>query len=149
VQSTLAQQLALYVLIYSPVQMVADLPENYEAHLDAFQFIRDVPVDWEQTRTLPSVIGEYAVVARQERGGAGWFLGAATNEDGRTVTVPLDFLESGMRYEATMYLDGDDADYRTRPTRYKIERRTIMSRDLLTLKLAPGGGAAVRFKKMD
>jgi alpha-glucosidase len=125
------------------------LPENYEAHLDAFQFIRDVPVDWEQTRTLPSVIGEYAVVARQERGGTGWFLGAATNEEGRTVTVPLDFLESGMRYEATLYLDGDDADYRTNPTAYKIERRTIMSRDLLTLRLAPGGGAAVRFKKMD
>jgi alpha-glucosidase len=76
-------------------------------------------------------------------------LGAATNEDGRTITVPLDFLESGMRYEATMYLDGDDADYRTSPTGYKIEHRTIMPRDLLTLKLAPGGGAAVRFKKMD
>lgn len=149
VQSTLAQQLALYVLIYSPVQMAADLPENYEARLDAFQFIRDVPVDWEQTRTLPSVIGEYAVVARQERGGTGWFLGAATNEDGRTVTVPLDFLESGMRYEATMYLDGDDADYRTNPTGYKIAHRTVMSRDLLTLKLAPGGGAAVRFRKLD
>jgi alpha-glucosidase len=129
------------------VQMAADLPENYEARLDAFQFIRDVPVDWEQTRTLPSVIGEYALVARQERGGTGWFLGAATNEDGRTVTVPLDFLESGVLYEATLYLDGDDADYRTHPTAYKIEHRSLMSRDLLTLKLAPGGGAAVRFMK--
>ena len=145
VQSTLAQQLALYVLIYSPVKMAADLPENYEAHLDAFQFIRDVPVDWEETRTLPSVIGEYAVVARRERAGNGWFLRAATNEDGRTLSVALDFLERGTRYEATMYLDADDADFRTNPTGYKIEHRTVTSGDVLSLKLAPGGGAAVRF----
>jgi alpha-glucosidase len=145
VQSTLAQQLALYVLIFSPVQMAADLPENYEAHLDAFQFIRDVPVDWEVTRTLASVIGEYAVVARRERAGSCWFLGAATNEDGRTLSVALDFLERGTRYEATMYLDADDADFRTNPTAYRIEHRTVTSGDVLSLKLAPGGGAAVRF----
>jgi alpha-glucosidase len=126
--------------------MAADLPETYEAHLDAFQFIRDVPVDWEQTRTLPSAIGTYAVVARQKRGGTDWFLGAATNADARTLPVSLDFLDAGKQYEATMYLDADDADYRTNPTAYKIEHLTVMSRDVLALKLAPGGGAAVRFR---
>jgi alpha-glucosidase len=149
VQSTLANQLALYVVLYSPVQMAADVPENYEQHPDAFQFIKDVPVDWERSRTLQSVIGDYAVVARQERGGRDWYLGAVADEKARRVTLTLDFLDPATRYEATIYRDADDADYRTNPTAYRIERRTVGAADQLALRLAPGGGTAVRFRALD
>ena len=148
VQSTLANQLALYVIIYSPLQMAADLPENYEKHLDAFQFIRDVPVDWEQTRTLDSRIGDYVTVARQARKGADWYLGAVTDENPRSLDVRLDFLKPGRRYEAQIYADAPDADYRTNPTAYVISRRTVTADDSLHLALAPGGGAAVRLRAL-
>jgi len=108
-----------------------------------------VPVDWEQTRTLPSVIGDMPWWRAGRRAGSGWFLGAATNENGRTLSVSLDFLENRTRYEATLYLDADDADFRTNPTGYQIEHRTVTSGDVLALKLAPGGGAAVRFRRSD
>jgi alpha-glucosidase len=100
VQSTLATQLATYVLVYSPVHMAADLPENYAKRPDAFQFIRDVPTDWEISRTLQGEIGDYVVIARQQRGGADWYLGATTDENARDLTVPLDFLARGKRFEA-------------------------------------------------
>ncbi|HMN46607.1 MAG TPA: glycoside hydrolase family 97 protein [Povalibacter sp.] len=148
VQSTLANQLALYVVIYSPLHMAADLPENYEKHLDAFQFIRDVPTDWERSRTLDAKIGDYIVVARQERGGRDWYLGALTDEQARTLTVSLDFLDPQARYEAQIYRDGANADYRTRPVAYQIERRSARAGDRLTLKLAPGGGTAIRFRAL-
>jgi alpha-glucosidase len=148
VQSTLANQLALYVVLYSPVQMAADLPENYDKHPDAFQFIRDVPVDWERSRTLDSVIGDYAIVARQQRGGRDWFLGAVNDDQGRSVAVRLDFLAPGTRYEATIYGDAADADFRTKPHAYQIVRRQVTSRERLTLALAPGGGAAIRFRAL-
>ncbi|WP_348693145.1 glycoside hydrolase family 97 protein [Duganella fentianensis] len=149
VQATLANQLALYVVLYSPVQMAADLPENYERHADAFQFIKDVPVDWERSRTLQSVIGDYAIVARQERGGRDWYLGAVNDEHKRAVTVALDFLAPSARYEATIYRDADTADYCSNPVAYRIERRMVSASDKLTLKLAAGGGTAIRFRALD
>ena len=149
VQSTLANQLALYVVIYSPLHMAADLPENYERHLDAFQFIRDVPTDWERSRTVDARIGDYIVVARQQRDRADWYLGALTDERPRTLPVALDFLAPGRRYEAQIYRDAPDADYRTKPLAYVIDRRTVTSKDTIVLALAPGGGTAIRFKALD
>jgi alpha-glucosidase len=148
VQSTLATQLALYVLIYSPVHMAADLPENYEKRPDAFQFILDVPTDWEQSRTLQAEIGDYVVVARQQRGGRDWYLGATTDENARTLGIALDFLERGKKYEAQIYRDAADADYRTNPTALVIEKRRVTSKDKLDVSLAPGGGLAVRFRAL-
>jgi alpha-glucosidase len=148
VQSTLATQLALYVLVYSPVQMAADLPENYEKRPDAFQFIRDVPVDWETSRTLQGEIGDYVVVARQQRGAADWYLGATTDEMARKLVIPLDFLEAGRRYEAQIYRDADDASYLTNPTALVIEKRRVTSKDKIEAALAPGGGLAVRFRAL-
>ena len=149
VQSTLATQLALYVVLYSPVQMAADLPENYARHPDAFQFILDVPTDWERSRTLDSVIGDYAVVARQPRGGRDWFLGAVTDEQARTVTVALDFLEPGRRYEAQIYRDGEGASYLTDPYAFETDRRMVTATDSLTIRMGAGGGQAVRFRALD
>jgi alpha-glucosidase len=148
VQSTLATQLALYVLIYSPVHMAADLPENYEKRPDAFQFIRDVPTDWEQSRTLQAVIGDYVVVARQQRGSRDWYLGATTDESARNLSIPLDFLERGKRYEAQIYRDAADADYRTNPAALVIEKLRVTSKNALDATLAPGGGLAVRFRAL-
>ena len=148
-QSTLANQLALYVVIFSPIQMAPDLQENYEKHLDAFQFIRDVPVDWEQSRTLDGVIGDYVVVARQQRGSRDWYLGAVTDEHARSLSVPLDFLVPGRRYEAQIYADAPNADYRTNPVAYVISKRTVRAGETLALKLASGGGQAIRFKALD
>lgn len=149
VQSTLATQLALYVVLYSPIQMAADLPENYEANLPAFQFILDVPTDWETSKTLQAEIGDYAVVARLPRGGKDWFLGAVTDENARTLTQKLDFLAPGKRYEAQIYADGPGADYRTNPTAIAISKQVVTSADTLTLALAPGGGEAIRFRLLD
>lgn len=149
VQSTLATQLAEYVVIYSPIQMAADLPENYEARPDAFGFIRDVPGDWEQSKTLQSVIGDYVVVARQQRGKGDWYLGAIGDEEARDIAQPLAFLAPGKRYEAQIYADGPGADYRTNPEALMIEKRIVTRTDTLSLKLAPGGGAAIRFRLLD
>ena len=149
VQSTLATQLALYVILYSPVQMAADLPENYEANRAAFQFILDVPTDWETSRTLAGEIGDYVVVARQPRGGKDWYLGAATDETARTLTQPLGFLAPGVRYEAQIYRDGPGADYRTDPLALETEHRIVTSKDSISLAMAPGGGQAIRFKALD
>jgi alpha-glucosidase len=148
VQSTLATQLALYVVIYSPVHMAADLPENYEARPDAFQFIRDVPTDWETSLTLQATIGDYVVVARQQRGAADWYLGAITDENARSLEVPLTFLAKGRRYEAQIYRDGPGADYRTAPTELTIEKRTVTAKDSLDIAMAPAGGMAVRFRAL-
>jgi alpha-glucosidase len=149
VQSTLANQLALYVVIYSPLHMAADLPENYEKHLDAFQFIRDVPTDWENSRTLQARIGDYAVIARQARGNHDWYLGAVTDEEPRTLEVPLDFLRSGQRYQAQIYRDAASTDYRTNPMTYVITREDVTAEDKLTLNLAPGGGTAIRLRAIE
>lgn len=149
VQSTLAKQLALYVVLYSPIQMAADLPENYRANPEPFQFIRDVPTDWEQSVTLQGEIGDLVVVARQQRGSQEWFLGAVTDEEKRTVVQSLAFLRKGTRYEARIYRDGASADFRKNPLALEIESKEVTSSDTLTLELAPGGGAAVRFRPID
>jgi alpha-glucosidase len=143
--STLAKQLALYVVIYSPIQMAADLPENYEANPKAFQFIKDVAVDWDDTRMLAGDIGDLVVFARKQRGASTWFVGAVGDEQERHFDVALDFLDPGKRYRAEIYRDGDDADYRTNPRSMVIEKRIVTASDRLAMRIAPGGGAAVRF----
>ncbi len=144
--STLAKQLALYVVIYSPVVMVADTPENYAKYPGPMKFIRDVPTDWSETRVLNGEIGDYATIARKAKGSEDWYLGAVGDEEARTVTARLDFLTPGKRYTAEVYRDGDDADYRTAKRHsIVIEKRTVTSADILILRLAPGGGQAIRF----
>jgi hypothetical protein len=143
VHTTLAKQLALYVTLYSPLQMAADLPENYAAHLDAFQFIQDVAVDWDDTRVLEAEPGEYVTIARQQKGSPNWFIGAITNEKGRATTLALDFLPKGKTYTATVYADAANADWQTNPEAYKITRQAVKAGSKLRLRLAPGGGAAI------
>ena len=143
VHTTLAKQLALYVTMYSPLQMAADLPENYAAHPDAFAFIRDVPVDWDDTKVLEAEPGDYIAIARKEKGAANWFLGAITDENARTLDLPLSFLDAGRKYKATIYKDAPGADWKLKPEAYVIETRMVDSRTVLKLWLAPGGGAAV------
>lgn len=152
-QTTLAKQLASYVTLYSPIQMAADLPENYIARLDAFQFIVDVPTDWEESIALDGEIGDFVVFARKERKarhytGNDWYLGAITNEDARELKVKLDFLEQGKTYQAQIYRDGAKAEWKHNPYDYVIERKKVTSEDSLTLKLAPSGGTAIRFKAL-
>lgn len=149
VRSTLAKELSLYVVLYSPVQMAADLIENYEARRDAFQFIVDVPTDWEQSKALAGEVGEYVVMARQQRGGQDWFLGALTNEQPRDLSLKLDFLDPQRRYEAQIYRDGPNADWQRAPYDMVIERRPVRASDTLALHLAASGGAAIRFKALD
>ena len=146
VQTTLAKQLALYVVLYSPVQMVPDLPENYARHADAFQFIVDVPTDWDESVAIAGEVGDYVVFARKERGGENWYLGAITDESARTLQLPLDFLGNEQSYAATIYRDGDSADWDVNPYDHVIEERLIDREQLLELKLAAGGGAAIRFR---
>jgi alpha-glucosidase len=143
-RTTLAKQLALYVVIYSPLQMAADLPENYVGK-PAFQFIRDVAVDWETSKTLDGRIGDYVIVARKAKHSDDWFLGAITDEEGRTFSVPLNFLTPGRKYTAEIYADGPGANWVTNPLPVSISKRTVDSRTALSVVLAPGGGQAIRF----
>jgi len=145
VRTTLAKQLALYVVLYSPVQMAADLPGNYDGQ-PAFQFIRDVAVDWDTTRVLAGRIGDYVVVARRERGGPTWFIGAITDEERRTLDVPLSFLSPGRRYVAEIYADGPNANWFDNPFPVTITRQAVTSATRLRLVLAPGGGQAIRIR---
>ena len=146
VHTTLAKQLALYVTMYSPLQMAADLPENYEAHPDAFQFIEDVPVDWDDTRIVAAEPGDYLTIVRKAKGQDEWYLGSITDENARQQPVKLNFLTPGRRYEAIIYADGKGADWQKNPTAYQITKKVVSSRSSLLLKLTPGGGAAVSFK---
>ena len=143
VNTTLAKQLALYVVIYSPVQMASDLPEHYEQHLAAFQFIKDVPVDWETTRALAGAIGEYVAIARKDRNSDNWFVGTLTNEKARTITMKLDFLDANKKYTARIYQDGKTAHYARNPASYEIKEREVVRGDELSLPMAAGGGAAI------
>ncbi|HXF96070.1 MAG TPA: glycoside hydrolase family 97 protein [Gemmatimonadales bacterium] len=144
VRTTLAKQLALYVVIYSPLQMAAELPENYVSH-PAFQFIRDVAVDWDTTRVLEGRIGDYVVVARKQRGGPEWFIGAITDEEGRTFDVALSFLPPG-RYVAEIYADGPGAHWLENPLPVAISRQVVTRASRLRIALAPGGGQAIRLR---
>jgi alpha-glucosidase len=148
VRTTLAKQLALYVVMYSPLQMAADLPENYERQ-PAFQFIRDVAVDWDTTRVIDARIGDYVVVARRERGGKDWFVGAITDEKGRTLDVRLSFLRPGRRYVAEVYADGPKANWLDNPLPVTISRRPVTSATRLRVVLAPGGGQAIRIRQSE
>jgi alpha-glucosidase len=145
VRTTLAKQLALFVVLYSPLQMAADLPENYEGQ-PAFQFVRDVPADWEDTRVLDGEIGDYVVVARQRRGGQDWYVGAITDEKARTLEITLSFLAPGRKYVAEIYADGPDAGWRDHPLSIAISERPVDATSRLTLTLAAGGGQAIRIR---
>jgi len=144
VHTTVAKQLALYVVIYSPLQMVTDLPENYTGN-PAFGFIRDVPVDWEETRVLNGAIGDYVTIARRVRGGDEWYLGSITDENPRTFRIRLDFLDPGRDYAAYVYADAPNADWRTNPKAVRITRERVRAGTVLDVELAAGGGQAVRF----
>ncbi len=145
IATTWAKQLALYVVIYSPVQMAADLLDNYEANPGPFQFIKDVPVDWAETRVLNGEIGDFVTIARKARDSDIWALGAVTDEHPRSLSAPLSFLDAGRRYRAEIYRDGPDADWKGRRESIVIEQREVTSDQTLTLSLAPGGGQAIRF----
>ncbi|HET9474670.1 MAG TPA: glycoside hydrolase family 97 protein [Steroidobacteraceae bacterium] len=144
IQSTIARQLALYVTLYSPIQMAADLPENYQRFLRPFQFIKDVPVDWAETRVLNGEVGDYVTMVRKDRASNDWYLGSITDEAPRTLKVPLSFLDEGRRYFATIYRDGKDAGFAGDAASIEIETREVRRDDTFELKLAPGGGQAVR-----
>ncbi len=145
IHTTLCKQLALYVTMYSPLQMAADLPENYEAHMDAFQFIKDVAVDWDDTRIIDAEPGDYIIEARKAKGKEKWFLGAITDENGRNFTTSLSFLNADKKYIATIYHDAADADWKNNPEAYVIEKFLVDNKTGLRLKLAPGGGTAISF----
>ena len=148
VNSTLARQLALYVTMYSPLQMAADYPEHYEQFMDAFQFIKDVAVDWDESRYLEAEPGQYIVVARKAKGTDDWFVGCTAGENGHSTTLSLDFLDPGRQYEAVIYADGKDAHYLTNPQSYKITRKKVSAKGKLKLKAAPGGGFAISIKPL-
>ena len=143
VNSTLANQLALYVTLYSPLQMAADFPEHYEKYMDAFQFIKDVAVDWQRTEYLLAEPGDYLVIARQAKNSGQWFVGGVTDEQKRTVEFPLNFLEEGKQYKATIYADAADADYAVNPQAYTITTMLVTSDDCLSLDMARAGGFAI------
>ena len=146
VPHTLAKELSLYVVLYSPVQMAADLPENYLKRPDALQFIKDVAVDWDESIALAGEVGDYVAIARKQRGAPDWFVGALTDENPRSLTLPLAFLEPGRRYIAEIYRDGPQADWQTRPYDLVVEQRPVTAADTLELRLASSGGAAIRLR---
>ncbi|MBI9071097.1 MAG: glycoside hydrolase family 97 protein [Melioribacteraceae bacterium] len=149
VNTTLAKQLALYVVLYSPLQMAADLPGNYEKNLKPFKFIIDVPVDWEDTKVLNASIGDYVTIVRKDRNSDDWYLGSITDENKRTFEIKLDFLEPGKKYKAEIYSDGKDADWENNPYRIDIEEKIVTNKTIIELKLAAGGGQAIRFSLYD
>jgi hypothetical protein len=143
VHSTLARQLALYVTMYSPLQMAADLPETYNKHLDAFQFIEDVAVDWDDSKVLEAEPGDYITIARKAKGKPHWFVGSTCDEQGRTSTINLGFLDPGKKYVATIYADAKDAHYEKNPQAYAIRKVNVTNKTKLTQYCAPGGGYAI------
>ena len=145
VQTTLAKQLALYVLLHSPIQMAADLPRNYEARPEAFEFIKQVPVDWSESIMLDGYPGTFAVMARKDRNSENWYVGAVSDEDARTLSLPLTFLDAGT-YRARIYQDGASADWLTNPYEFEISDQIVSATDTLSIRLAPGGGAAISFR---
>jgi hypothetical protein len=149
VNSTLANQLALYVTMYSPLQMAADLPENYSRFMDAFQFIKDVGLDWDDSKYLEAEPGQYITVARKEKGKANWFLGNVNGETPRVSNVSFNFLEQGKTYIATIYADAKDAHYKTNPQAYTVRKVVITHKSKLQQWSAPGGGFAISIFEVD
>ncbi|TAF11484.1 MAG: glycoside hydrolase family 97 protein [Flavobacteriia bacterium] len=143
VNTTLANQLGLYVVMYSPLQMAADLPENYNRFLDAFQFIKDVPVEWANSKYVEAEPGYFITIARKDKNSSNWFVGNSNGYNARTSTITLDFLEKGKKYEATIYADAADADYKTNPQAYKISKQKVTNKTKLQLRTAAGGGYAI------
>jgi alpha-glucosidase len=148
VRSTLARQLALYVTLYSPLQMAADIPENYERFMDAFQFIKDVAIDWDESKYLEAEPAEYVTIARRAKGTDDWYLGCTNGETPHTSNLTLNFLTPGKKYEATIYADAKDADWSKNPQAYTITRKTVTSKSKLTLKAAVGGGYAISIREI-
>ncbi|MGN1045883.1 MAG: glycoside hydrolase family 97 C-terminal domain-containing protein, partial [Candidatus Cryptobacteroides sp.] len=162
VNATIANQLSLYVTMYSPLQMAADTPDHYRPFMDAFQFIKDVAVDWDETRYLAAEPNDYVVIARKPKqsslsgsardfslGRDTWFLGGTTDEQERSVSVAMDFLTQGKTYEAVIYADAPDAHYKTNPQAYTITRRFVTAADKIDFTMAPGGGFAVSFRALE
>jgi hypothetical protein len=146
VHTTLAKQLALYVTMYSPLQMAADLPQNYEKHMDAFQFIKDVAVDWDDTKILEAEPGDYVTIARKAKGKDEWYVGAITDENARVAAIPTSYLPTGASYVATIYGDAADAAWDKNPMAYRITSFLVDAKTVLKVNLAPGGGAAISLR---
>jgi hypothetical protein len=144
VRTTLAKQLALYVTMYSPLQMAGDLPENYREHQDALQFIVDVPLDWQDTRILEAAPGDFLTIARKEKDGEDWYVGGITDENARESVLKLDFLTAGKNYMATIYRDAKDAHWDNNPASYIIENKRVREGDRLRIPIVEGGGFAIR-----
>ncbi|WP_297891495.1 glycoside hydrolase family 97 protein [uncultured Capnocytophaga sp.] len=148
IRTTLARQLALYVTMYSPLQMAADLPENYEKFMDAFQFIKDVPVDWQKSVYLEAEPGRYITIARKDKHSNDWYVGCTAHEGGHTSELLLNFLDKGKKYEATIYADAKDANWKTNPKAYTITKQKVNAKTKLKLTAAQGGGYAVSIKEI-
>ena len=148
VRTTLARQLALYVTMYSPLQMAADLPENYEKHMDAFQFIKDVPVDWQKSVYLEAEPGRYITIARKDKHSNDWYVGCTAHEGGHTSELLLNFLDKGKKYEATIYADAKDANWKTNPKAYTITKQKVNAKTKLKLTAAQGGGYAIQIREL-
>ena len=148
VRTTLVRQLALYVTMYSPLQMAADIPENYERFMDAFQFIKDVPLDWQKSVYLEAEPGDYVTIARKDKNSENWFVGSTVDENGHTTNLSFDFLDDNAKYEATFYEDAADAHWQTNPQAYKIYKKTITKKTKMNIKSAPGGGFAISIVKV-
>lgn len=148
VNATICNQLALYLTMYSPLQMAADFPEHYMKYADAFQFIKDVAVDWRKSKYLFAEPGDYLIVARQAKDSGQWFVGGVTDELSRSFKVPMSFLDAGENYEVTLYADSEDADYKTNPQSYVISKVSVTSESVVPVTMAPGGGFAMSVRKM-
>ena len=148
VLSTICGQLALYVTLYSPLQMAADLPENYARFMDAFQFIKDVPVEWERSVYLEAEPMDYVTIARKDKNSDEWYMGCVTGLNAHDSAIRLDFLDEGRKYEATIYADAKNADYKTNPQAYVITKKKVNAKTLLKLHSAAGGGFAVSIKPL-
>ena len=148
IHTTLAKQLALYVVFYSPLQMIADKPENYEGRMDAFQFLKEVPVEWDNSIFIEAEPGEYITIARKEKDAGNWYLGSITGTKKHEAEISLGFLDKGKKYTATIYADADNADWKLNPEAYKITQQTVTAKSIMKLKLAKGGGTAISIKPL-
>ena len=148
-RTTLVRQLALYVTMYSPLQMAADIPENYERFMDAFQFIKDVAIDWDESKYLEAEPGEYITIARRAKGTGDWYVGCTAGYNGHVSDLSLDFLTPGKKYEATIYADAKDASWDKNPQAYTITKKKVTSKSKLKLTAAVGGGYAISIKEIN